>query len=476
VCTEEAFAQLRQGLLPPNDPEALEHARIAFLGRGRAGKVLELYLHTLLPPGEYAAQSPATVELSTRYILETFHRFAESGLAGYLHAHSHPFTPYASFSGIDDRYLGQGWRSLSNFLKNTRQERDFLYLRLVYGRDEGGFTGEVVDAKGRVLGLVSEVKVVGPSGVRFIPSFRHRGLAAASGPEELFERNVRFLGREAQARLHRLRLAICGSGGVGSLAVTQACGLGFRHIVLVDHDTVEASNLNRLIGARRADVGRPKVKVLARQVRRFDPAIRVRPVMARVQEEKARRAILAADVIVAAVDSDAARLHLQVLAARYLKPLLDMGSGMVVEAGSGRLRAMGGQARLYVPGGPCLLCQGLNPDAEEEIDRHLRRAVGYVSGLDPQEAPPSAVTINAVTVGVGMDLLVRYLTGFAEAARYVRYDLLSYNFALLPFARRPDCPMCGDEGVEALGDEEAPAISPSTAPQFGFQLLEPEEA
>lgn len=470
VCTEEGLRQLRQGLLPPDDPRGLEHARIAFLGRGRAGKALELYLHTVLPTAEYTAQGPARAELSPRCILETFHQFAESGLPVYLHAHSHPFTDKASFSATDDRYLGRGWRSLKNFLWNTGRQRDLLYVRLVYGREEAGFTAEVTDGRGHILGRVSEVKLVGPSGIRFIPSFRDKGHEAAPAAANLFDRNIRFLGEEAQRRLHGLRLAVCGAGGVGSQVVAQALGLGFRHIAVIDPDRVEASNLNRLVGARRADVGRPKVKVLARQVRRFDPTVRVRPVVARVQEERARRAIVAADIIVAAVDSDAARLHLQILAARHLKPLLDLGSGIIGDPRSGALRAMGGQARLYVPGGPCLLCQGLNPDADDEIDRRLRRAVGYVSGLAVQEAPPSAVTVNAVTVGLGMDLLLRYLTGFAGAPHYVRYDLLGYGFRALPFTRRPDCPICGEEGVEAMGDEEAVALSPST----GTELLFPQ--
>ena len=76
-----------------------------------------------------------------------------------------------------------------------------------------------------------------------------------------------------------------------------------------------------------------------------------------VESREAQEALLRADFILAAVDNDSARLNLQVLAARTLKPMLDLGSGIQLECGSSTVKSMGAQVTLYAPGGPCLACQ-----------------------------------------------------------------------------------------------------------------------
>jgi len=136
----------------------------------------------------------------------------------------------------------------------------------------------------------------------------------------------------------------------------------------------------------------------------------------------------------------------------HLKPLLDLGAGIILESGTRVVRDMGGQAILYFPGGPCLFCQGVDPTTivSREI-RQVQRAAGYIQGTD--ETPPSVVTLNAVTAGLGLQIAINYLTGFIEAPTYLNYDLLHNNSTRLNFTRRPDCPICGDAGIEGRGEE-----------------------
>lgn len=448
VCTEEAYRSLREALLPSGDPR--EQAVLAFLGRGRSGPTLELYLHTLLRDLPCRSRSATSVEIAPQAVLEAFRRFREADLPVFLHAHSHPFTSQAAFSAVDDRFIGQGWRSLAGYLRATGCSRpSFLYARLVMGRAEEGFTGDVRDAAGRMVGEITEVWVVGPQGLRAIRSFRHP-LPQPDTPEAL-DRNRRWMGL-GQETLRRLRVGICGAGGVGSQVAFQAVGLGFGGVLLVDPDRLETSNLNRFLGGGWKERGRPKAKVLARTLRRWAPWSRVQACTGHVPERRALKRLLDCALLVSAVDNDIARLHLQVLAARHLRPLLDLGSGFLVR--NGRVETAGGQARLYIPGGPCLLCQGLPPSPETEADRSLRQAVGYTL-LEGDPTPvPSSVALNAVTAGLGMDLVVRWLLGWGLPTFYVRHDLTSHRMARLPFARRPQCPICGEKGVEARGREE----------------------
>jgi molybdopterin/thiamine biosynthesis adenylyltransferase len=457
VFKEEDFGRLRHHLL---QPDGLERAAFVFLGSRRSPKgPLELYAQRLLIPADeaYEKQGPAEVEMHPEFVLEAFNHFLQTRPAGLLHAHSHPFSTQATFSAVDDHFLPKLSLSLSRYLELRKEPRPFVLVRLVLGQNEEGFSGDSFDEKGRFLGRIAEIRVVGPRGIRILGEAPK---PLSSWENAVFDRNIKAFGKESQAWLRSLHLGICGLGGVGSLFAAYARGLGFRRFTLVDPDRVEASNLNRLLGATPKDVGKPKVAVVARELRRSDPRIEVNPVFGRVQEAKAQKALVEADVLVGCVDNDAARMELQILAARFLKPLLDLGAGIILR--EGKVREMAGQAAFYFPGGPCLLCQGLDPAnlASEEV-LALREAFGYVQGGPVEETPTAVVTINAGLAALAADLLVRYLTGFSSVPTFLRFDLLNHKFVSLRFQKREDCPICGKEGVEGMG-EELPRRKPRT--------------
>ena len=453
VFKEADFEILRSHLLKA---DRKERAGFIMLGKNEIDGWLELYAHRLVLPHDedYYEQHAAMVEPNPEYVLRTFSNFAESGVSGYLHAHSHPFSDRASFSSVDDHYLPGMRRSLGNYLGMMGKQPESLFVRLVWGQDEAGFTAECYGTDGSQPVAVDKIKVVGGKGIRTIHCFHAATEKTDStGPiSERFQRQVRFLGEDGQHSIQKTRLAICGVGGLGSFVVAGAKGLGFRDIALIDPDIIEESNLNRFQGAGKGDIGKAKVDAIAEAIKQFDPDIKLKPVQAKVQDKAAREAILDADFIINCLDSDSARMEVQLLAARHLKPLLDLGSGIVLEPGTRTVKEMGGQAILYYPGGPCLLCQGLDPAeiVSDEI-RRVHRATGYIQGTD--ETPPSVVTINAVMAGLGLQIAISYLTGFAEAPAYLRYDLLRNQTAQYSFTRRPECPVCGEHGIEGRGEE-----------------------
>ena len=449
VFKEEDFARLRGHLL---QEDRLERAAFLFLGsRWSQNGLLELYVLRLLTPADevYERQGPAEVEIKPEFALQTFHLFAQLQPAGLLHAHSHPFSPHASFSSVDNLFLPKLSQSLSRYLTLRKEPRPFVLARLVLGQREEGFSGDCFDEEGQFLGRVSEIRVVGPHGISVLGEAPQ---PLTSWESAIFARNIKAFGEEAQARLRSLHLGVCGLGGVGSFFTAYARGLGFRRFTLVDPDRVEASNLNRLFGATPKDVGKPKVAVVARELCRCDPALEVNPVRGRVQEAKAQKALLEADVLVGCVDNDAARMELQILAARFLKPLLDLGAGIILK--EGKVQEMAGQVTFYFPGGPCLLCQGLDPaKATSEEILALRKAFGYVQGGPSEETPTAVITIHAGLAALAADLLVRYLTGFSSVPTFLRFDLLNHVFTSFRFQKREDCPICGREGAEGMGEE-----------------------
>src|SRR5574344_4809 len=85
-------------------------------------------------------------------------------------------------------------------------------------------------------------------------------------------RSERLIGPARFAALAAAHVAVFGVGGVGSFAVEALARAGVRNFLLVDADTVEASNLNRQLVALSSTLGERKVDVMAARVRDIAPA------------------------------------------------------------------------------------------------------------------------------------------------------------------------------------------------------------
>jgi len=451
---EEDFTKFRNQLLKK---DGLERQSFCMTGVVDRGNSLEVLVHKMIHPSDedYRVQHSFLVDAKPEFLLKVFSEFERSGLKGFLHAHSHPFAAWATFSGGDNRHLAGEIKSVRDYISMSSDPRDFYFIRLVYGKDERGFKGEVYTHDLTFYGYIDEIKVVGKGGVK---KYERCSYSEAWHAEmlphdrERWDRHIRWLGEEGQRRISDTHLVVCGVGGAGSVIVANARGLGFKKITLIDPDVVETSNLNRLIGAERDDVGKLKVEVMEREVKKVDPDAVVHALPCRSEEDDARYAIIDGDVVISGLDTLASRFEIQVLAARYLKPLLDIGSGITLKGGQGEVADMGGQVVFYYPGGPCLACQGVPIfEAVSGLSEEIRKSVGYIRGTD--FTPPSVITINSVLGGAAMNTLVKYLVGLPVKSTHVKYDLLAENVYRFNFLKKEECPICGQYGLEGRGDE-----------------------
>ncbi|MCK9251715.1 MAG: tRNA threonylcarbamoyladenosine dehydratase [Clostridiales bacterium] len=96
--------------------------------------------------------------------------------------------------------------------------------------------------------------------------------------EDPFIRTAWLLGADAMQKLKASRVIVVGIGGVGAYAVEALARSGVGHLVLVDPDRVEVSNLNRQLPATRATLGQLKVDVMRARVLAINPeaAVEVR--------------------------------------------------------------------------------------------------------------------------------------------------------------------------------------------------------
>lgn len=83
---------------------------------------------------------------------------------------------------------------------------------------------------------------------------------------EKFERLERLIGSESFAQLQNKTVLVLGLGGVGGYVVEALVRSGIGHLILVDFDRIELSNLNRQIIALRSTIGQRKVDVMAERI------------------------------------------------------------------------------------------------------------------------------------------------------------------------------------------------------------------
>lgn len=147
--------------------------------------------------------------------------------------------------------------------------------------------------------------------------------------EEWLSRTELLLGGQAMERLAAARVAVLGLGGVGGAAAEALCRAGVGHLLLVDHDKVELTNLNRQLMATRETLGIPKAQAALLRLRTINPA---------GDFQAAQRFYLPddctflydwdPDLVVDAIDTVTSKLHLAEACGRRKIPLLAcLGTG-----------------------------------------------------------------------------------------------------------------------------------------------------
>ena len=92
---------------------------------------------------------------------------------------------------------------------------------------------------------------------------------------ERLHRITLLLGEKAVKKLQQSTVMVVGCGAVGSFAIEALARSGIGHIILIDFDKVEKSNINRQLFALNSTVGKPKVEVAQARNHDINPEIKV---------------------------------------------------------------------------------------------------------------------------------------------------------------------------------------------------------
>ncbi|HJE76791.1 MAG TPA: molybdopterin-synthase adenylyltransferase MoeB [Brevibacterium epidermidis] len=229
-------------------------------------------------------------------------------------------------------------------------------------------------------------------------------------------------GLEGQRRLRAASVLVIGAGGLGAPILNYLAAAGVGSITIIDDDVVEASNLQRQIIHRDADVGRSKVASAADAVHRLDPSLEVRTIEGRLTPENALDLFADHDVVLDGADN---------FATRYLSNDAAELTGTPLVWGT--IFRFAGQVSTFVPGhGPML--RDLFPDIPEP-DSVPNCAEGGVLGVLCGTVG-SAMATEAIKLICGI--------GAPFIGRLLRYEALTGEYSTLRFSPDPDRPTVTD--------------------------------
>jgi len=358
-------------------------------------------------------RTPTLVSWPTEPVLPAIERAAQRGLA-VVKIHSHP-TGYRAFSETDDASDTDLFPSVMGWTDDPGPHMSAVMLpggeifaRAAYDDGAGGIRFTPVES---VLVVGDDLRVF------------HRDIVcegALSLVAGFAERTAQAFGAGTTAALARLSVAVVGASGTGSPVVEMLVRLGVGEIILVDPDLVEERNLNRILNATRADIGRPKVEVLAKAIRRMDLGTRVVAIQSTLFDTDVVRRVALADVLFGCVDSVDGRDLMNRIAAHYTLPYIDVGVRLDAD-GQGGVDGVHGTVHYLQPDGSSLLSRGAYSGKVLEA-AHLRRAdpelyesqlkEKYVIGV--QEGSPAVISVNMFYASLAVNELLARLHPFRD--------------------------------------------------------------
>lgn len=344
---------------------------------------------SLEPSSSYVSQCVAAADV------------ARSSLV-FVHTHPNPLHP-SEFSMIDRYSNNRMFANLSSILPGMPLGS------LVFSRS--GICGVVFD-KDKLYG-VSKVKIVGNM-LTVLPGVGFKKKRAIKTGAR-YDRQIRALGRQNQATLHDMVVAVVGAGGTGSPVAVQLARMGVKNLRLIDMDSVDETNLSRIYGSSDADIGKPKVEVLKKHIRSFSKS-RVDAIRGDVTNKGMLEHLVGSDVIFACTDNLASRSTLNDISSRYYIPLIDVGCRIHLNDDNAISQAVG-KVQVVTPDSACLWCSGtldgrlILQESMSEAEKAKLANEGYYDGTEKQ---PSIISLTTMTASMAVTKLLSVVGVFGD--------------------------------------------------------------
>ena len=230
------------------------------------------------------------------------------------------------------------------------------------------------------------------------------------------------IGVEGQEQLLASHAVVIGAGGLGSPVALYLASAGVGHITLVDHDTVDATNLQRQIAHNLERVGQPKAESARSAMHAINPEVRVDALLQRADAELLDQLLPTAQVVLDCTDNFATRHLINRLCVQHKVPLV-----------SGAAIRFDGQLSVYDPrdaASPCYACVFPDTDGLEET---RCATMGVFAPLVGIIGTMQAAEALKLLCGMGSRLV----------GRLMMLDGRGLEFTEVKLARHSGCAVCG---------------------------------
>ncbi len=230
------------------------------------------------------------------------------------------------------------------------------------------------------------------------------------------------IGVEGQQRLMDSHALVIGAGGLGSPVALYLGTAGVGRITLVDHDTVDLTNLQRQIAHNLSRVGSPKAESAQQTIAAINPDVQVLPVVQRADAAWLAQAVASADVVLDCSDNFQTRHAVNAACVAARRPLV-----------SGAAIGFDGQISVYdtrQADAPCYAC--IFP-AEATFEEVRCATMGVFAPLVGIIGSMQAAEALKLLMGVGSSL----------AGRLQMLDARRMEWTEIRLPRQAGCPVCG---------------------------------
>jgi molybdopterin/thiamine biosynthesis adenylyltransferase len=231
-----------------------------------------------------------------------------------------------------------------------------------------------------------------------------------------------------QTKIESARVLVVGAGALGNEILKNLALMGFLHIVVVDLDRIELSNLSRAILFRSSDVGCYKAEAVAAAYTDLLPEARVQSLVANIMQDCGLGLFAWADLILAGLDNREARLWINRSAWKVGRPWID-----------GAIEGLNGVARVFLPGkAPCYECT-LGETDWAILGRRMSCNL-LLHEPNQQGRVPTTPTISSIIAGVQVQEAVKLLHGLPTLASkgYV-FEGIHHTSYVVDYTENPEC-------------------------------------
>jgi molybdopterin/thiamine biosynthesis adenylyltransferase len=276
----------------------------------------------------------------------------------------------------------------------------------------------------------------------------------------MWDRVERLIGKENLVLLAQKRVGVVGLGSGGGFVAQSLAMSGVGHFVLIDDDTLEASNVVRHVADNRY-LGQPKADVVADLIRQRNPKAEITTRVGRIEQHM--DALDDLDLLIVGVDGEQVKYIIN--EACLERDLVAIYAG-VYERGEG-----GDVVIIYPYDGPCYACWSAAVREEVQLTNEVGELdYGMIGPEGTLEAEP-ALWLHVVRVALTQtDFALKFLLKETDqysplptntvilannAIEIIAGEVTPPHSALwVQIDRDPHCLVCGDQMQANVTDSQ----------------------